>query len=183
VKSLLGALACAALLGCKAPEDDVRQTVRDHLKIPYAPDEVIHILDLGPQSALVRIHTEGTVPIYYLTREGRAWKVNYELREDFQKTKLNNIDFEKEFLQRMGTRMQERFNRAINIKAGIPKSASFDESNKTIAAKVSAIFNASPAPGHVMDFWYCETHRFKDGQWTYDSFTLLEKVPMKNEKR
>lgn len=179
-------LLALVLLGCKEPEDEIRQKVREHLNLPYAPDEVIDVLDLKPQTAVVRIYTAGapnTFPIYYLTCADKAWKVHYELREEFAKTKMNDKEFEKDFLQRMGTRMQERFNRAITIRPGIPKTVTFEESNKTVVAKVAALFNASPEPGHMMDFWYCESHRFKEGQWTYDSFTLLERVPMKNEKR
>lgn len=182
MKRSIGLWLGLAILGCKTPEDDIRQKLRSHLNLPYAPDEVIELLDVKPDSAVARIYAD-TFRVYYLIRKDRTWTVSYEIDEEFKKSKMNDLEFEKEFLQRMGTRMQERFNRAITIKPGIPKTVSFEESNKTVVAKVAAIFNASPSPGHVMDFWYCETHRFKDGQWTYDSFTLLERVPMKNDNR
>lgn len=179
-------LGAAVLAACKSPEEEVRQAVRGHLNLPSAPDEVIELLEFSPDRAVVRIYTSGapnTFPIFYLTRPGGAWRVEYELREEFTKTKMSDLAFEKEFLQRMATRMQERFNRAITIKPGIPKTVAFDEANKAVVAKVSALFNASPEPGHVMDFWYCESHRFKDGGWSYDSYTLLERVPAKDERR
>jgi hypothetical protein len=175
-----GWLAC-----CSKPEDGIRDAVRGHIGIPTTPDEIIQVLDRSEGTAVARLRV-GEPPdpfrIYYLSAKDGAWRVLYEIREEFQRKEFADPEFERALLKRMGERMAERFNRAVNIKPGIPKTVAFEEQSGSIVAKVWVQFNASPEPGTVVDFQYGESHRFKQGAWSYESYTLLQAVPRKEEK-
>ncbi len=166
------------LAACAEPADEIRQSVRAHLKIPQTPDEVIVILEEKPDSAIVRINTVANYPIFYLTRGPQAWKVEFDLKENFLK-QIADPTFELEYLNRMGQRLSEKFNRAIKLKPGIPKIPNFDEADKVPRANLGALFNATPEPGRVVDFYYTEKYLFRDGTWVYDSYSIFDRVTNK----